>query len=130
MGKYFDECRAFFDAKGIKYEVKDERCLAVSYSADNISSIRTLVIFDEDGENMVSLRAYNLIKVPEDKFAKMLVAVNNANNKYKWVKFTIDSELYINCEDDAILDLNSTGEEVYRLIGKIVGAAKGLFIEN
>jgi len=74
---------AYFDAKGVKYEVIDEdgAVLKLGFSMDNRDGIRLIVRFDSDSEG-VSVKAYDLAKFQEDKKQKMFEVCNKLNAQY------------------------------------------------
>ena len=80
-------------------------------------------IFSGDQGEYLSLY-YFLESVPEDKIADALWVCNEMNNKYKWVKFYIDSENDIMLEDDAILTVENAPDEAFELILRMIDILK------
>lgn len=60
-------------------------------------------------KNDVALRIYNLLRFPEEKLDAMLEAVNDANYRFRFVKFSIDVK---NCSVDAAFDFTLAGENL------------------
>ena len=115
MENYKEEFLAFMDQNGIKYTDIDERAVRLAFNADNVpQGIMIVVVFDTENRNKVHLMS-GFAKVPEAKFAQVLMAVNEANAKFRWVKFYINDNMTIQAEDDAVLDLNSVGQEAAEL---------------
>lgn len=122
---------AYFDAKGVKYEVIDEdgAVLKLGFSMDNRDGIRLIVRFDGDSEG-VSVKAYDLAKFQEDKKQKMFEVCNKLNAQYRWVKFYVDeSDNTITVEEDAVIQLDSCGEEVYQCCYQVVAIADEAYPE-
>ncbi|MBE5938102.1 MAG: YbjN domain-containing protein [Lachnospiraceae bacterium] len=122
---------AYFDAKGVKYEVIDEdgAVLKLGFSMDNRDGIRLIVRFDSDSEG-VSVKAYDLAKFQEDKKQKMFEVCNKLNAQYRWVKFYVDeSDNTITVEEDAVIQLDSCGEEVYQCCFQVVAIADEAYPE-
>ena len=120
MATYKEEFIAFMEEKNIKYRDIDECAVSVAFSSDTIpQGVKVLVIFDAENRNAVHFIASGFVKVTESKFAAELLAVNEANAKFRWVKFYIDDNMNIMAEDDAILDMSSVGSEVTNLVFRI-----------
>ena len=113
MATFREEFLAFMDKNDVKYTELDERAVSLSFSSDVVpQGVRVLVIFDSDNKNTVHFIVGGIAKVPEAKFAAALLAVNEANSKYRWVKFYIDDEMSVIADDDAVVDMNSVGQEI------------------
>ncbi len=108
------------DAKGIKYDDRDEFHVVISYSGDNIRSIRIHVSFDKDGEGMVQLYAWDIGNFSGDKLAKGLITCNELNAKYRWVKFYLDKDKDVCVSLDAYIDEHTVGEECLNLVRRMV----------
>ena len=116
MATYKEEFIAFMNEHGIKYTDLDERAVRLAFASDVVpQGVTMLVIFDSDNRNAVHFMASGFAKVPENKFGAVLMAVNEANAKFRWVKFYINDGMNIMAEDDAILDMTSVGSEVANL---------------
>ncbi|MCC8046019.1 MAG: YbjN domain-containing protein [Clostridiales bacterium] len=83
----------------------------------NLSStnIDVLVAFPEDCK-YAALRCFNFAKVPKDRLGHALIVCNELNKKYKWVKFYVDDDGDMTAEDDAIIDVETCGEECLELM--------------
>ena len=119
MANYKSACENYLDRQGIKYtEVKDN-VLRIVYNADNMNSIKILVIFDKDGDDDIAFRCFEITPF-KDREAAGMVVCNELNNQYRWVKFCIDKDSDIVCEADAIVDMDSVGPEVMRIVKLMV----------
>lgn len=126
--------RAFMracDEKGLKY--KNQRDLdsgkslvvcGVNGSAGNTYDI--MFVFDQD-EKSVAVRVYALTNCDKDSFARMLITVNQLNNKFRWFKFEIDDDKDVNMEADAVIDLDTAGEVCTELLYHCMGIAKDAY---
>lgn len=119
------------DAKGIKY--KDSRDLesgksmvvcGVNGSSGN--SYDVLFVFDQDEES-VAVRVYGLTRANKDNYAKILLTINQLNNKFRWYKFEIDDDNDVNMECDAVIDVDSAGEVCTELFYHCMGIAKDAY---
>ncbi|WP_034447845.1 YbjN domain-containing protein [Butyrivibrio sp. AE2032] len=107
---------AFFDSKGIRYDLvgDDSEAILTGFGLDNLEGVRFLIVFDKS-EEAVAIRTRDFAKFPEAKKADMFKLVNELNRKFRWVKFIVDEEeCTIAAEDDAVIQLDSCGEEVFR----------------
>ena len=113
---------AFFDSKGLKYDMSsDGMAITTGFALKNIAGVKILIVFDPD-DGSVGLRAFNIAKIPDEKKDSMFAAVNSLNHKFRWIKFVIDEEdNTITVTDDAVIQLDSCGEEVFELCLRLAG---------
>lgn len=117
---YLQRFTNYLDMKGVKYTVDNEYKLHVSFSADNTSSIVVNVIFDKEGNGIVRFVVWSIGKFPESKIGAGMVACNELNKKYRWVKFYIDADDEGCAEMDAIVDEETAGQECHELLYRVV----------
>ncbi len=117
---YKQEYLRYMDANGIKYTDRDEHTVRVVYNGDNLNSIPVIVIFDEDGENIVQFVCFEVANYEQDKLANGLITCNALNQKYRWVKFYLDSDNDIRVEMDAYVSTGTVGEECANLVRRTV----------
>ncbi|MGN1030812.1 MAG: YbjN domain-containing protein, partial [Butyricicoccaceae bacterium] len=83
------------DRDEIKWKEMDSKNgrddIRLIYGGDNKDPIVLHFFFEKD-EETVSVRNYDLCTCPKDKMAKMLIALNRVNAKYKWVNFYMDED--------------------------------------
>ncbi len=60
-------------------------------------------------ENDVALRIFNLLKFPPERTESMLLAVNDCNNRFRFLRFIVDTE---NNTVDAAYDFTVSAEEI------------------
>lgn len=113
--------RAYFDSKGKTYEVFEERnAIRTGYTCEHVT-ISVIIIFDDNNQT-VGLKSFNYVKFPEEKKQKMFEICSKMNYKYRWVKFYVDeTDNSVTLSDDAYIDLETCGEEIYELIGRMCG---------
>ena len=114
---------AYFDTKDFKYEIAGDNQdrIITGMALENKESIRFLIAFD-DSETSVALRAFDIAKFPQDKMPEMFVLVNMLNSKFRWIKFVVDPEdCTISAEDDAVIQLDSCGAEIFELCLRMAG---------
>ena len=121
MENYKEKFVQFLAAKGVKYIDHDERVVELRYGAENITSLRILVFFDRNNENAVHFVGTDICTFKDEKIPAALVTCNQLNGKFRWIKFYIDEDQEMRAEADAVLDINSVGEECYELVGRLVG---------
>ncbi len=117
---YKDEYMRYMDDNGIKYTDRSEHVVRVSYSGDNMRSIPVNVFFDEDGDNIVQLCCYEIARFKGDRIANGLIVCNALNQKYRWVKFYLDSDNDVRAELDAYISSGTAGEECANLVRRVV----------
>ena len=122
---------AFFDSKGLSYEVlgNDGEVIRAGFAMDNREGIRVLMFFDDDSTG-VKIRAFDLVKFPPNKKEAMYKICNEMNSTYRWIKFFVDEkDNTIVAEDDAVIQLDSCGEEVFRCCLQLVSIADDAYPE-
>ncbi len=93
---------AAFDEKDLKYTTseseKSSRVVA-KFNGDNAKHIEVRFISTDD-DNDVAVRCFQIVSANADKAAKMKDAINELNNKYRYIKFIIDEDYDVNAEYD------------------------------
>lgn len=107
------------DANGIKYTDRDDNAVKVTYSGDNMKSIPVYVFFDKDGDPLVEFKCWEVANFKE-KEARALIACNELNSKYRWVKFYLDKDADIIVEADAMVDTATCGQECMTMVRRMV----------
>lgn len=122
MARYSTNLMRYLDLRGIKYSVVDDYTLTVSYSCENLNSLRVVVFFDKDGSNQVHLMASDIASFQggTEKNLKGLITCNLLNSNVRWAKFYLDDDFDVVVDCDAIVDSDTVGEECASLIMRIV----------
>ena len=72
--------------------------------------------------NDVAMRIYNLIKFPKDKLEPMLDAVNAANLRFRFLKFTVDEQNdSVDAASDFTIEAEALGECAYEMLMRAAG---------
>ena len=119
MQKYAREFTMYMDSEGIKYTEQNENVIKVVYSGDNLDTISIYAIFDEDGDHLVQMRCWEIVNFKNNEAAAFAVC-NELNKQFRWAKFYLDNDNDIVAMVDAILDLDTCGEECMELVRRMV----------
>ena len=109
----------YMDSQGVKYTDFNENVVKIVYNGKNLRAIPVFAIFDKNGENLVELKCLEVANF-KDKEAKALVACNELNSRFRWVKFYLNSEAEIVVDADAILDEATCGQECLSMVRRVV----------
>ena len=113
---------AYMETKNVPCQFLDDEhnSLRIGWKLNN-TSISIYMFFNENN-NDVHIEGHEFIAVPDDKMEKMYKICNDINGEFRWIKFRYsDKYKEIIAEDDAIIQLDSCGEEVFRLMCNMAG---------
>lgn len=79
-------------------EDEDVDMLTMSCTAENIKNVKCNIFIRKEEIPEVSIRYYQVCIIPEDKYIAMLKLVNQLNDEYNFVKFSIFEERELNIE--------------------------------
>ncbi len=119
MANYKQLYMDYMDENGIKYSDVDDFVVRVAYTGDNLKSIPVHVFFDKTGDSVINMVCFEIANFKSNTAAG-LIACNEMNSKYRWVKFYIDNDGDLFCSLDAYIDEDTCGEECRNLVGRIV----------
>ena len=119
MQAYMQKFMEKMDQEGIKYVEVDENTVKICFNGDNIKSVNTLAVFDEDGQNLVQFRCWE-IESFKNKESEAMILCNELNYHFRWVKFFVDKDMDIVALLDAMLDDDSAGDECLSLLMRFV----------
>lgn len=86
-----------FTEKNLNYDILDnEKLSAVICGVKSKFVTYKIQFISRDEDNDVAIRAFDLVKFPEEKRADMLTFANECNSKYRFVK------LVVNCTDNTL----------------------------
>lgn len=119
------------DREGLKYKeprTTDSGKTAVTLGVNGAhgNSYNVGFYFDTN-ETGVAVRVYQLTASNESNYAKMLLACNQLNNKYRWVKFVIDDDRDINMEADCVISPTTAGTVCVEMFYHFMGIAKDAY---
>ena len=84
-----------FDREGIKYTTNTlssrSSYVSASFTGDNAKGV-DVSFLSSDHANDASVRAFSVVKLSEAKIPAMILLANQLNNKYRFVKFTVDTD--------------------------------------
>ena len=109
---------AYFESKELDYMIsEDGSVITTEFGLENLDGINIFIRFDPS----------SIITFPKVKTESMYALANALNGRFRWIKFVVDEEnLSLIAEDDAVIQLDSCGEEVLECslhFAKIVDAA-------
>ena len=120
--------------KNVHYDLREatpERALdqiQVAYRAEN-TAVRLMFLFDKPSAS-VSIRAFDLIKVPEAKQAKILEAINAQNVHFRFAKFSLNTKDFtVQMSMDAVFRNHDVGEICFELLGRAVNICNDAYPE-
>lgn len=105
---------------GVKYTDRDEHLVTVSYSGDNIQSIKFHVAFDKDGDGMVQIYGWDIGNFGGDKTDKGIEVCNEMNKKYRWVKFYLDNDNDVCVSTDSYICEANAGSVCLNLVRRMI----------
>lgn len=125
----YNEFKAFMDKVGIRYREfdRDDNIIYLSFGGEHATYV--LVDFDEvegDGAGAVHFVSQGFAKCMKKDLAAALIAVNQLNARFRWVKFFINEDGEISCSEDALVDIGSVGNECANIafnMSEIIGKA-------
>ena len=109
-----------FNEHGLKFDhVSDyERPMIVlNFGGGDFSYTHVAVhlVFDDDGESAQVLTS-PIASVPAEKTSKLLLVLNECNQKFRWVKFYLDEDNDVIADGDVIFDEQNAGETCIEMV--------------
>lgn len=121
----------YLQGAGVKIDQfgDDMEVIQARYSADNVDRVEVRLFFDEDNRS-VAVRSFNICKVAEARKPAIYETCSKLNDKFRWVKFYVDEDdNTVTAAMDAIIQLDSCGEESKELILRTVGIVDDAYPE-
>ena len=115
MSKYAALFKEYLNKEDAPFYDLDERAVRMVTDGDNFKNISVYALFDKDGDNNVQYRCADIMNF-KDNEAAALVACNEVNKKFRWVKFYLNDEAEIVAETDAYLSEENCGDECFSLM--------------
>ena len=119
MANYKQLFMRYMDQEGIKYTDTGDNTVKVVYTGDNIKSIPIFVYFDKDGDPIIQLKCWEIANF-KNKEAKGMIACNQTNKEWRWIKFYLDDDADIIAGCDAYIDDVTCGKECLSLVRRMV----------
>ena len=111
---------ATLKAKDVKFTIDENDKLSIvriSVGADNLSYKISFASSDDDSD--VAVRAVSIVRnVPDNKRAAVLEAINEANRRFRYFKFTLDEDGDVNAAFDIPVNtpMSSVGDIARELL--------------
>ena len=124
----FDSTRQFIqamDAKNIKHSdiettESGKEAVPITYTGDSMPSVRMRFFFNSDCED-VAIRVFDIVKVPDSKVDGFFKTVNEANRRFRFFKFVLDTDdNTVQAEMDAAFRTHDVGEICLELMARCV----------
>ena len=120
-GQAVEIFKAFMEAKGFPVSTleEDDNVVLIGMKTKN-TQIQIFVEFEQDDEH-VYFFGRGFVNVPEEKQDMIYKLCNQCNEKFRFVKFVWNEDAKeVGAECDAIIQLDSCGEEIYEVIGHLL----------
>lgn len=104
------------DMKCTIKETDETSAVRAGVGADNFSYELLFISSDDDSD--VAVRAFDLLRIPENKRESILPAINQLNRRFRFYKFSMDDDGDIRAEYDFPLrtPMDQVGEFAYELL--------------
>ncbi len=119
---------ALLQQKGLKHDVderNDDTVVSAGFDMDN-ASMRVRIFIDDDNKH-VALRIFSLCKATPEQFNKAVIACNDCNTEYRWIKFYIDSDNDINASFDITTSDNAADEDIFDAMSRILSISDDVY---
>ena len=124
---YYSLLKSGMDQKSLPYHEIQNGVMEIIQKGKNIDRIRIVVGFDDISGNRPWLKCFDLGHFEGDKFAEGLLACNNANKEYRWLRFYIDKDNDVTAAADAIVNEETILDEVIELIARMISIVDTLY---
>lgn len=130
--RYFSTLLKGMDDNHLPYNVLKDTVIEVFDKRENIASVRIVIGFEGESDDHPWMKCFEIGKFPKEKTGAALVACNNANKEYRWIRFYLDGDNIVNADVDVIVNeanvLNKIVEMIIRMSG-IVDAVYPSFMQ-
>ena len=117
---------AFLTAKDFKYSLQENDRVLMGFNLDNTDSIDIIIDFDDDGDS-VHFVALGIARVPENKIANVLLALNQTNMNYRWVKWFVNDNRNIMADCDAVIEDQTVNDECLEIVLRLVNIVDAVY---
>ncbi len=115
-----------YSYEGVRENTKSE-VVSVTYSGDNMDSIRVMFFFSEDCED-VAIHVFDMARVPSAKVSNVMEEINRQNSEYRFVRFYLDTDdNTIQLAADACFRENDVDEICLELLHRIVSISDDVY---
>lgn len=121
MNDYLKRYADYMDQHGVKYHLwEDGDTVSVTYDMRSGATLTVHLHFDEDGDGKVDMSVVHLGKFSAERLVAGLLTCNDLNQNFRWVKFYLDSDNEACARCDAIIDLETVGDECFELMQRML----------
>lgn len=121
----------FLDEKGVHYRVSEDdnsSRVIVTFECDNTDVTVQFISSDDDSD--VAARVYRLVRFPEEKFPRILEAVNGLNRRFRFARFVADPEdRSVDLHYDFPICTDNVGEVAHEILSRLVDIGDKAFPE-
>ena len=95
----------------------DNPMIALGFGGGDFSFTHVVIhlIFDLDGAS-VQVVTSPIVSIPVERTSAMLLALNECNNKFRWIKFYLDGDNDVVANGDALFDEQNCADACLELI--------------
>lgn len=118
MYKSIMEIQDEFRKQDLKFKVEqigDNWVLTLTING-KAASYEFLFIKDDDVGNDVSVRVFDIVKFPEDRWDKALEVLNHVQQEYRYVRLTLDSKGGVDAQYDFPVEYKNIGEGAFEIL--------------
>lgn len=124
---YYSILKNRFDQDKLPYREIEYGTMEIIQQGKNMQNVRIVVGFGDGTSNRPWFKCFDLGRFADDKYAAGLIACNNANKQYRWLRFYIDEENDVVAAADAIVSEESVFDEVIELIIRMMQIVDNLY---
>ena len=109
-----------FTERGLKFDHIDEYekpLIVLNFGGGDFSYTHVAIhlFFDLDGES-AQIATSPIANCPVEKTAKVLLALNDCNHKFRWAKFYLDDDNDVIANADLVFDEQNAGDACIELV--------------
>ena len=121
-----------FDSTEIHYNELGNTTMELFQTEKTAGQIRMVLGFNGPDDTHPWLKSWSLGEFPKEKTAAALIACNNVNKDYRWIRFYLDDENSVVAAADLIVDELNVVEKVIEMVfrmASIIDAAYPVFMK-
>lgn len=118
MYKSIMEIQEVFQQKDLKFRIDqlDETWYLKLNMTGDAATYEFLFLKSDDEDNDVSVRVFDIVKFPEERWEKALETINNLQAEYRFVRLTLDSKGAVDAQYDFPTKFTNIGEGAYEIL--------------
>jgi len=111
----------YLNSKNLNFDTKEFPDGTVLVAFPYQGKVTRCIFNGDEGKYLSLYLVYE--RVPDEKLADVIFLCNELNCEYKWATFYVDKDNDFVIHDDAILSVESAGDEAFELLVRIVRIA-------